>query len=50
MQRLRATNLVQTRQVPGMPGHYETVFEPGAVEYLERSMVVEPLPPGVFGK
>jgi hypothetical protein len=48
MDRLRAMRLVRTKEIDDMPGHFETIFEPGAIEFIKKHMVVEPLPPGVF--
>ena len=45
---LRQQGLMRTQQVPDMPGHYETIFEPGAFEYLEKFGVAEPLPAEFF--
>lgn len=47
-EQLRKRGVLRTQPVPDMPTMLETIFEPGAVEALQKHAVIQELPEGFF--
>jgi hypothetical protein len=45
---LRQRGVLKTQRVPDMPDMLETIFEPGAIEVLDKHAEIQPLPEGFF--